>query len=322
MGFKLDKIKANWENVRHSSRFHNLLVFLMFVIMAAIFWLVMVMNDNVQKNIDVTMTITAKPDSVTFITLPPTTLHVSVRDRGTRLFRVAVFKNLHIEFNFKEFADNGVFRLSPSDIFAALRAKLGSDAQINTVSVDSVSLPFTTLPGKRVPVDVISHLSSANGFVIMPALVPSSKIVTVYSTDASVLDTIHKIKTQTIVRNNLSKSTHISVKLQQPALTRVEPASIMVKIPVEPLVSKEINREIKVIGVPENENVLLFPAMATVSVYVPMSKFNDDVNISLEVNYNQLRGASRKLPVTINNLSEYCANPVVKPDSVEYTLVR
>lgn len=322
VGIKLDKAKAKWENVRHSSRFHNFLLFLLFVGIATLFWCVMVMNDSVQKNIDVTLTISGKPDSITFIDLPPRTLHVVVRDRGTKIFRAAILKNMHIDFNFREYSEDGIFRIPTSDIYSALRAKLGPDAQITATSVDSLHLAFTTIPGKKVPVDIVAHLSSANGFVVVPHYIPSKKIVTVYATDTEILDTINSIKTHTISRSALSKNITVKVPLIQPRKTRVEPYSIDVTIQVEPLVRKEVSKEIKVVGVPKGENVLLFPAMATISVFVPMSRFNDDVNITLEVNYNQLKGSSRKLPVNISNTSDYCVRPSVTPDSVEYTLVR
>lgn len=322
MGLKFAKAKEKWENVRHSSRFHNFLLFLLFTAVATLFWLVMVMNENVQKNIDVTLTITEKPDSITFISLPPKILHVTVRDKGTKIFRAAVFKTLQIDLNFREFAENGIFRLSTSDLYAALRTKLGNEAQISALSCDSLHLPYTSLPGKKVLVEAEAQLSAANGFVVDTKLLYSKKFVTVYSTKSAVLDTIQNIKTRKIIKTNLSKTTKLKVALQQPEFTRVEPSVILITIPVEPLVLKEIHKEIKVIDVPNNENVLLFPATAMVSAYVPMSKFNYDINLNLEVNYDQVHRNKRKLPISINNMSEYAVNPTVKPDSVEFTLVR
>lgn len=308
--------------MRNSSRFRNLLLYLLFVGVATVFWLIIAMNDNVQKHLDVNITISDKPDSITFITLPPSHIHVTVRDRGTRLYRAIMTKNLNIDFNFKEFSNNGVFRVTTSDIFAALRAKIGSEAQINAISIDSINLPYTLLAGKKVPIEIISELTASNGFVVMPQLEPSKKIVTIYSANQNVLDTIHKIKTEKIIQNNLSKTITLKASFVKIPNVRISPENVNVTIPVEPLVNKKITKEIKVIGVPKNENVLLFPTTATVSIFVPMSKFNDDVNVSLEVNYNQIRERSRKLAINIENVPFYGINPTIAPDSVEYTLVR
>jgi hypothetical protein len=63
--------------------------------------------------------------------------------------------------------------------------------------------------------------------------------------------------------------------------------------------------------------------MAKVVVFVPMSKYNDELeNATLIVNYNNIKVGRRKLPVSIASLPTYCINPSVKPDSVEYTVVR
>jgi hypothetical protein len=138
-----------------------------------------------------------------------------------------------------------------------------------------------------------------------------------------ILDTINKVNTYLISKSNISQNTTVETKLIEPKGVRIEPSSISVEIMVEPLVSKTVSLEIKPINVPNQESVLLFPSMAKVVVFVPMSKYNDELeNATLIVNYNNIKVGRRKLPVSIASLPTYCINPSVKPDSVEYTVVR
>ncbi|MDE6018154.1 MAG: hypothetical protein K2G85_05005, partial [Muribaculaceae bacterium] len=76
-----------WRNLRESSRFRSFLTFLVFVAVAAMFWMILTLNDSVQDGCLVNVRITNKPDSVTFISDVPKTIHVEVRDKGSGLMR-------------------------------------------------------------------------------------------------------------------------------------------------------------------------------------------------------------------------------------------
>ena len=81
----LQIIREKWQNLRNSRGFHNVALYLVFVVIASLFWLVMWLNDSIQETFDVRLRIYNVPDSVTFIDNPPAGLHVTVRDKGTSL---------------------------------------------------------------------------------------------------------------------------------------------------------------------------------------------------------------------------------------------
>lgn len=323
MSINLQKAKEKWESVKKSSHFHNFLLFLLFIVIAALFWIITTMNERVQMNVDVKFSIINKPDSISFINLPPENIHITITDKGTTLFRTAMMRTPVLELNFREFASNGLFRMTNADLYSMLRTKFGSNAQISSTSIDSLRISYTDIPAKIVPIDIMSELHPATGFVVSPTFKTSDKLVKVYSMKQEILDTINKVNTYLISKSNISQNTTVETKLIEPKGVRIEPSSISVEIMVEPLVSKTVSLEIKPINVPNQESVLLFPSMAKVVVFVPMSKYNEELeNATLIVNYNNIKVGRRKLPVSIASLPTYCINPSVKPDSVEYTVVR
>ena len=65
-----------------STRGREILLFLVFLLISYIFWLLLTLNNEVQEDLEVPITLTNVPDSVTLISDVPPSLKVSVRDKG------------------------------------------------------------------------------------------------------------------------------------------------------------------------------------------------------------------------------------------------
>ncbi|MDE7414202.1 MAG: hypothetical protein K2N05_10525 [Muribaculaceae bacterium] len=316
-------IKKKWETVKASKSFHSLVVFLLFVVVATIFWFILAMNDNVTQTFDVDLNIVNVPDSVTFINDPPKSIHVTLRDKGTNLLRSGVMRHPAIYINFRDFASHTYFRFSQSDLDAALKASFGSSAQIGSVSIDSLSLRYTTGKGVRIPIVVRADVSAAPGNVIAGIPEPLDRVVRAYSVTHNV-DTMTRVYTEPIVKRNLKETTEVEVAIKPLSGVKYVPSKIKVLIPVEPMVKKDALVTVKANDVPEGVSLLLFPATVPVSYYVPMSHFNDeDIPVSVSVSFNDLNdGDVKRLPLSISATQIFVANPQVGLTDVEYTLVK
>lgn len=309
--------------MKASSRFHSVLMFLVFVVVAAVFWFIIALNDNVTDTFRVKLQIQNIPDSVTFITDPPADFHVTLRDKGTNIVRSGFVKNPVVSINFADYARDGVLVIRHSEILSEIKSDLGAAAQITSCSLDSLKLYYSTEPGKRVPVEVLADVSAASGYVISGNPVPSIKSVLIYSYRDEV-DTVVRVHTQRLVKRNLSSSSSFKVNLAKLQGIRIIPSTIDVKVNVEPLVHKESFANIEIDNVPPGENLLLFPGKVEVSYYVPMSKFNDEsMPVVAHVDYLETKiNHGSKIPVTLKFYPKYVVNPELKTDSVEYTLVK
>lgn len=323
MGKVKDAMKRKWRGFRSSSRFHGVLVFLVFVAIAAIFWFIMALNDNVTETFKVKFHIENVPDSVTFITVPPTELHVTVRDKGTNFIRSGLLRDPVLSVNFRDFSEDGVFLLTRSDVTAAIKTSFGNSVQIQSASLDSLRLNYTTGRGKRVPVVVRLDVTAASGYIISGRPETDESGVRIYARGHGA-DTISHVMTEMIVRRNLSQNTVITAKLAPIPNVRIIPSTIQVKIPVEPLVRKEIYAEIEAVNVPAGTSLLLFPNRVPVSCYVPMSTFNDtEIPITVKVDFLDTKAShGNKMPVHVGNFPDYVYNLEINQDSVEYTLVK
>lgn len=317
------KMGEKWRSIKTSSRFHDALIFLIFVAVAGIFWFILALNDNITETFRVRLNIVDVPDSVTFINDPPADLHVTVRDKGTNILRSGVIKNPTVTINFNDYARDGILRLSQADLSSEIKADLGGAAQISSVSLDSLRLYYTDSPGKRVPVVVQADVTPASGYVISGPPVALTKAVRIYSYKDEI-DTVRTVRTQRLVKSNLSQTTEFTVKLMPVPHVKIVPSQIKVRIPVEPLVHKETFCQIEVENLPEGESLLLFPSRVPVSFYVPMSHFNDDsFPIRIVADYNETkRTGGSNISVKVSRHPEALINVELKVDSVEYTLVK
>lgn len=320
---KIRKIKVDWRRLSSSSGFHNALMFIIFVAVAIIFWFILALNDSVTETFRVSLRVINVPDSITFINDPPASFHVTLRDKGTNILRSGVVKNPTMELNFREFAHDGIFHLTQADLIAELKSDIGSGASIASVSLDSLRLYYTSDPGRRVPVEVVSDLSSAAGYIIVGRPVPLTKSVKIFSFRDEI-DTIRRVRTQRLARRDLQQTSTFAVKFMPIPNVKIVPSQIDVRVNVEPLVHKEIYVPVETDGVPPGESLLLFPNRVPVSLYVPMSRFNEDVfPITITADYEDVRrNRTRRIAVHLRSHADFLINVELRTDSVEYTLVK
>lgn len=320
---RLESANEKWKRLKHTSAFHDLVLFLVFVAISTFFWIILALNDNAQGSYNVKVAINNCPDSVTFISDIPEKLHVTVRDKGTSIWRNH-YRHPTMNINFREYADAGELRYSKNDIITSLKSIFGSSAQIVSISLDSLYLEYTSNKGKRVPVVIDADVSAASGSIIEGFTKASPSNVLVYG-DQKVLDTIHKVRTEKIILSDLSENTTVEVRLRKINDARILPSKVNVTVPVEPLVKKKASITITPVNVPHGESLLLFPSKVPVEYYVAMSRLNDDDDpeIELEVDFKAIPPSHNgKLHVRVARYPDRLKNLSLINDSVEFTIVK
>lgn len=156
---KIRKITDRIHLAVTSSRGREVGLFLLFLAISYIFWLLLTLNNESQDDIDVPIAIVNVPDSVTFITDVPPVIKASVRDKGSILMRYRFNNSKVMKIDWAEYVgrtDDNRFLMGRQDLGARLRDYFGSSSQIVTVAPDSLKLIYTTSPGRKVAVHVLS----------------------------------------------------------------------------------------------------------------------------------------------------------------------
>lgn len=316
------KAPSRWARLRNSRGFHDIRLYLIFVGVAAVFWLILALNDDAQADFDVRVEVTGKPDSVTFINEPPAIIHVSVRDKGSALFRRHFMSKPVLHLDFREYAHNGHFRVSRAALSSGVKAIFGTQAVVGVTSADSISTAYSTRPARVVPIKVRADLTTALGKVVNGGPQPEVKSVQLFSAHDNI-DTITAVYTEPIVKRDLVDPRIVDVALHPIPGVRMIPDRVRVRIPVEPLENRKAFVPVRVYNVPIGEKLALFPAKVEVNYLVPMSHGDEVGGFNVSVNYLDIVAGSKRLPVDlIKPLPRGVESASIEVDSIEFTIIR
>ena len=305
-----------------STRGREILLFLVFLLISYIFWLLLTLNNEVQEDLEVPITLTNVPDSVTLISDVPPSLKVSVRDKGSSLVRYSWGEVPTMKINWDNYRhSSGKFLLGTADLNARLRDYFGANSQIVTITPDSMRINYTTSPGRRVAVKVNADVHPALGWTVFGPVTANVDSVWLYSVD-DLPHSLNSVETVPIVRSGLKDTTKFDARIEPIPGVRIIPDRIILTVPVEHLIARK--QYVSVIGknVPNDYTLITFPSKVEVSYLVPMSEFNSEPYVlKAYVDYNEARHARNgKLKVTMSLMPELYRNASMTPDSVEYII--
>lgn len=324
----------DWIKVRLTSEnWKNALIFLIFLCVSAIFWLVLTLNDEYQRDISIPLEITEIPDSVTLLSAPPQYINVSVRDKGSTLAKYQWGDVPAIRVSYKEFisADNKLI-VSQSQLNSILHRYFGANSQITSVKPDSIVLSCTSHPGVRIRVDLSStvDVTAAPGYVVsrQPYCIPDS--VTLFAPGA-LPRKLKSLSVETLSYSDLTDSVVVKATVSVPEGMRAVPEEVEVVMPVERLERKTRTVAVQVKNAPASQTVTVTPSEVMVVYLVPASQRDkDSYPIHVTANYRERNTASDapKMPLAISILPEYynapqiyrVDNPDMRIDSIEYVL--
>lgn len=304
-----------------SSRSKDFFIFAFFVLVSYLFWLLLTLDDDMQRELSVRLEITGVPENVTFISDVPQAVQVNLRDKGSMLinYKLGPSPQLKIpykDFTYDEFKDR-VF-ISEHSLQNKLRALFGSTAQIVSAKPDSLSFIVTTKPPTLAHVVPRISVTPAPQCVISGPITVTPDTVKVFSSRHIPLK-ITEVKTLKVTRSNVSDTLHLEVLLHPESGIRMVPDRVAVMVPVEPLIAKSRDVNISLIHASGPNSVVLFPSHVNVSYLVPMSLYNSE-NSNITVTADFLKRSSSRIPLTLTNVPPYCQGAEISTDSVEYLI--
>lgn len=322
----INPVKAFFMRVRellHSSRGKDVLIFLLFTLVSYIFWVIMSLNDDGQRDLEVKLEITDVPEDVIFISEVPKTLQVNVRDKGTVLAGfywngTPALKLRYNELTSYPLKDRVAF--PEQELASRVRSLFASTSQIVSVRPDSLSLIITDRPGTRAIVIPDLQIEPSPQSVISGPVKISPDTVTVY-TARHLAARPTTVKTMTLSRSGLTDTLVCEVRIRPESGVRFVPDRVTVTIPVEPLISKTRVVPVTLLhgtSVSSHE-VVLFPSQVSVSYLLPMSLYSTE-NSVITVNADFYNRSGTKIPLSLGSYPDYYQDISLSQDSVEYLI--
>lgn len=305
-----------------SPKGRDAMMFLLFLLISTILWTVLSLNEDDQYDVRMPLKITHKPDSITLITPGPEALSVSLSAKGTQLLKMYAGQVPTVNIDFRAFRQGNTLHLTSSDLKGIVRSAT-SGMQINAVYPDSISIPFTTHSGFKVPVDADYKVTVGPQAAMVNKPRLSADSVLVYTTGNTLPDGFDAVTTEPVRLTGLDKSVTRRVKLLGPPNSRIIPDSIDISFDVEPLIFKSRKVVIEPVNVPDNTKLITFPAQIDVFFMVPMSKYNSgDGHFRVVADYSTIKPDSKNVKLQIFNVPEKFQNVHLSADSAEYIIER
>lgn len=319
----LTEIKQRLLELYSYAREQNLVTFLIFLGISAFFWVLMALNDELQRDFKVPVVIDDVPEDVTLLNSDPITVNISLRDKGRTLIRYEWGEPPAMRFRFQDIRQSSHrLEVSPQRLNHSLRDLFGQ-ATVVSLKPDSLSIPFTRQPGKLV------HVSARTGDIIPESHYVLSGPVTVlddtvrlYSV-SRIPSSIKTLSTLPVQVADISDTTVVEVKVEVPDGMRAIPSTVKVRIPVEPLISRKQTVAIKTVHVPAGLSVITFPTHVEVNYLVPMSiyqKDKEDPQLTVVADYRRRSAATSRIPVSLRDIPAGYQNVELHTDSVEFLI--
>ncbi len=262
------------------------------------------------------------PDNVHLLSKVPDTLTVTVRDRGYRFFSFIFRKTPTLTLRLSDYSDgNGTFKIDQGNLKKALMPILYKSVSIIGVLPESITLRYTDLPGKKVPIKSDIIVEPREGYTLYGALIQSQDSVLVFS-DAKTLSEINEVYTYHVEVDDLTDTLRRKVTIAPINNAVVEPRSIDIMVPIEKLMTQTKSVKIVVRNAPPGIKMLLFPGDVEVTYRSPVSRISDEAGITAVVDYNAINphSTSNKLKIMIGEMPASYQDVKFSHDSVEYII--
>lgn len=299
----------------------NVLIYLMFVCVAFVFWYFMSLDSEVQRNYDIPIRVENLPDSITVIHDFPRSVSVTVQAKGAQLVRFMWSDPSPLKIQFEPSdRQNGVFTVPPQKFETRLRDYFGAAVNIVTARPDSLAMTYTTAPGRRVALKVLASVEPDLQSIVSGMPTADVDSVTVYAL-GEVPASLESVSTELLKHTGLTDTTRFEVGVQAPEGMRVIPDRVTVTVPVEPLVSKRCKVELEVANLPHGTRMLLFPSSVEVNYLVPMSRIREEYPIRAYASYYEAAKAhGGKVSVQLGPIPGRYYSISHTPDSVEFII--
>lgn len=318
------KIKA----VKHRKKRISHFTFIIFIIISAIFWLLIKLSQEYSQTYNMNITYSDIPMNKLLTQRIDSTVRFSITARGFYLVELSLLHPDELIIHLKNYtiqkADENIYYISTLPLKEKIANMLSIEPTQIRFSKNVLSFKLEKLYSKIVDVAGDISLSFEGSYNLYKPLSIIPKMVTIYGPQ-SALDTISSIKTKHLLLNNIKENRNISVELKNPNpdIFRIEPKKVDIDIQVEKFTQSSI--EIPISTASGRFHIETFPKRVKLYYSVALKDFEkvkaDQFLVAPSLDNIDLKKA-HKLHLKIRKSPSFVRNVRVEPNDVEFILVK
>ena len=296
------------------------LIFLFFLALSGAFWLLMTLNETMEREFKIPMRLTGVPRNAVVTGELPDTVRVTVRDKG---FTLVTYDFRPLVFRFSNYADEdegkGVIPLT--DVQKQVLSQMYGSSKLLQVKPGAFDFYFTYGTSKKVPVVFRGKITTSKSYYLAHTeFYPS--IVTVYANKQQ-LDKLQTVEIEPFNYRNLQDTIRQAVKIRKIRGVKIVPSTVRLSVYPDVLTEEAIEVPITAINMPPGMVLRTFPSKVTVRFTIGASLFRTiKPNLfKVVVDYEELAAnPSDKCTLQLRSVPRSVSKASLEIDRVDYLL--
>ena len=296
------------------------LIFLFFLALSGAFWLLMTLNETMEREFKIPMRLSGVPRNAVITGELPDTVRVTVRDKG---FTLVTYDFRPLVFRFSNYADEdegkGVIPLT--DVQKQVLSQMYGSSKLLQVKPGAFDFYFTYGTSKKVPVVFRGKITTNKSYYLAHTeFYPS--IVTVYANKQQ-LDKLQTVEIEPFNYRNLQDTIRQAVKIRKIRGVKIVPPTVRLSVYPDVLTEEAIEVPITAINMPPGMVLRTFPSKVTVRFTIGASLFRTiKPNLfKVVVDYEELAAnPSDKCTLQLRSVPRSVSKASLEIDRVDYLL--
>ena len=296
------------------------LIFLFFLALSGAFWLLMTLNETMEREFKIPMRLTGVPGNAVITGELPDTVRVTVRDKG---FTLVTYDFRPLVFRFSNYADEdegkGVIPLT--DVQKQVLSQMYGSSKLLQVKPGAFDFYFTYGTSKKVPVVFRGKITTSKSYYLAHTeFYPS--MVTVYANKQQ-LDKLQTVEIEPFNYRNLQDTIRQAVKIRKIRGVKIVPPTVRLSVYPDVLTEETIDVPITAINMPPGMVLRTFPSKVTVRFTIGASLFRTiKPNLfKVVVDYEELAAnPSDKCTLQLRSVPRSVSKASLEIDRVDYLL--
>ena len=296
------------------------LIFLFFLALSGAFWLMMTLNETMEREYKIPMRLVGTPRNAVITGDLPDTVRITVRDKGFTLITYA-FRPLNFKFNNYADETEGQGVIPVADVQKQILSQLYGSSKLLQVKPGKFDFYFTYGSSKKVPVVFKGRITTSRRYYLAHTeFFPT--MVTVYANKRQ-LDQLESVEIVPFNQRNLQDTIQQDVKIKQIRGVKIVPKQVRLSVYPDILTEESVEVPVKAINMPDNMVLRTFPARVAVRFTVGASLFRTITpeQFKVVVDYNELaNNPSDKCTLQLRSVPRSVSKAHLENETVDYLL--
>ena len=296
------------------------LIFLFFLALSGIFWLMMTLNETMEREFKIPVRLTGVPRNAVMTGELADTVRVTIKDKG---FTLVTYDFRPLTFRFSSYADEdtGEGVVPVADVQKQVLSQMYGSSKLLQLKPGKFDFYFTYGSSKKVPVVFRGKITTHKSYYLAHTEFKPS-MVTVYANKQQ-LDQLQAVEIEPFNYRNLQDTIRQMVKIKKIRGIKIVPPMVRISVYPDVLTEESVEVPVTAINMPPGMVLRTFPSKVTVRFTIGASLFRT-INPSLfkvVVDYEELAAnPSDKCTLQLRSVPRSVSKASLEMDRVDYLL--